>query len=126
MNLDFIWLILVGAVWGITNPFMKKGSDGITEIRDDNKKFFKQIIFLFTRWKYLLALGLNQMGSVLFYLSLSNTNLSIVVPITNSVTFIFTAIVSKLIGENQNMGNKCKSDSCFFFVFFVSYSKNFL
>ena len=107
---DIIWLILVGIVWGVTNPFMKRGSDGITEVGEDNKKFFRQMIFLFTRWRYLLALGLNQMGSVLFYLSLSNTDISIAVPITNSVTFIFTAIVSKIIGEDQSMGNKCKID----------------
>lgn len=110
MGLDFIWLFLVGLIWGITNPFMKKGSEGITEINDGQNKnvLIRQIIFLFTRWKWLLALGMNQMGSVLFYLSLSNTDISVAVPIANSITFIFTAITSYLIGENRNI-NRCKT-----------------
>ena len=46
-----------------------------------------------------LPFVVNQLGSVLFYRLLSSTPLSLVVPITNSITQVFTLIFSYVIGK---------------------------
>ena len=41
--------ILIGLLWGATNPFMGKGAEGMT----DEKTFVAQMWFLMTRWQVL-------------------------------------------------------------------------
>ncbi|KAM3582554.1 hypothetical protein VKS41_005199 [Umbelopsis sp. WA50703] len=57
------------------------------------------MIYLFTRWQYLLPLMINLSGSMAYYYTLGKAELSLAVPITNSVTFIFTLLTGKLLGE---------------------------
>jgi len=95
-------LVVVGIIWGCTNPLMKLGSKGITEIPPKGNaflQFFAEFYFLITRWKYLLPFLINLSGSVVFYKSLSNTDISLVVPITNSLTFLFTILMGWILGE---------------------------
>lgn len=48
---------------------------------------------------------LNQCGSVVFYTTLASTDLTIAVPITNSLTMIVTMLVGRILGEgNINTG----------------------
>ncbi|ESO92351.1 hypothetical protein LOTGIDRAFT_233123 [Lottia gigantea] len=97
-----VWLLCVAALWGGTNPFIRQGSKGIENIKKDNaiKQFLYELVFLFTNLKYLIPFVLNQCGSILFYITLSSADLSLAVPITNSLTFIFTSISGKLLGEH--------------------------
>lgn len=46
-------LVCVAFLWGATNPFIRKGSVGICEIKCDSKikRAFHEIKFLFTRWQ---------------------------------------------------------------------------
>lgn len=46
-------LLGVGILWGATNPFLKKTSEGIENIKADSafSQFINEIIFLFTNWK---------------------------------------------------------------------------
>jgi hypothetical protein len=60
-NYPWAGLVLVGILWGGTNPFIKRGSVGINDIQSSN--FFirtlLEIKFLFTRWKvsyYILCI----------------------------------------------------------------------
>uniref|UniRef100_A0A336M9K1 CSON012375 protein n=1 Tax=Culicoides sonorensis TaxID=179676 RepID=A0A336M9K1_CULSO len=94
-------LVAVAILWGATNPFIRKGSVGIENIKCDSKiqQTIQEFIFLLTRWQYLLPFILNQSGSVLFVYALTVTELSLAVPVTNSLTFIITAFVSKVLGE---------------------------
>lgn len=89
-----LWLVIVSLLWGISNPLLKTNSSGIENIRKDNcfSQFFAQLAFLVSRWQYLSAFLANQSGSLLFYLTLVSADLSLAVPIANSLTLVFTAI----------------------------------
>ncbi|XP_043938473.1 transmembrane protein 234 isoform X2 [Protopterus annectens] len=65
-------LLLVAALWGITNPFLKKGTEGIEKIEKRNRvvQLFYEIKFLFLNYKCLIPFLLNQSGSVVYYLTL--------------------------------------------------------
>ncbi|XP_058853382.1 transmembrane protein 234 [Acipenser ruthenus] len=54
------------------------------------------VSFLF---QYLVPFLLNQSGSVIYYLTLASTDLSLAVPVSNSLTFLFTLLTGKLLGE---------------------------
>lgn len=95
------WFIVVAAMWGATNPFIKKGSSGIENVREDGKvwQFLMELKFLITNWKYIVPFLVNQCGSVLYYLTLASAELSVAVPITNSLTFLFTIISGWFLGD---------------------------
>ena len=96
-----IVIFVASFLWGATNPFLGKASSGIEKIHSDSqiKKIFLELYFLFTNLNYLIPFVLNQLGSVLFYVALAYANLSLVVPLTNSLTLLFTTITSILLGE---------------------------
>ncbi|NXY91700.1 TM234 protein, partial [Alcedo cyanopectus] len=43
---------------------------------------------------------LNQAGSLLFYLSLASTDLSLAVPLCNSLALIVTLVTGRILGED--------------------------
>jgi len=45
--------VLVGALWGCTNPLIKKGSSGVQNVKSSNRvfQFFKELYFLVTNWR---------------------------------------------------------------------------
>ncbi|KAK3756125.1 hypothetical protein RRG08_033009 [Elysia crispata] len=100
---DSLCLISVAALWGLTNPLLKKNSKGIEEINRDGKlsQLLAEFFFLITNWKYILSFVMNQTGSLVYYITLSSADLTLAVPITNSMTFIFTALSSHVLGEKQ-------------------------
>eukprot|EP01100_Stratorugosa_tubuloviscum_P009409 TRINITY_DN3952_c0_g1_i1.p1 TRINITY_DN3952_c0_g1~~TRINITY_DN3952_c0_g1_i1.p1 ORF type:complete len:133 (-),score=43.34 TRINITY_DN3952_c0_g1_i1:20-418(-) len=102
---EFLWLVTVALIWGITNPLIKKGSKGVSTIKPkmNQSNFLYQLIaefkYLFARWEYVLPLAINWLGSILFIWALGNSEISLVVPITNGLTFLFTFLTSKLLGD---------------------------
>jgi uncharacterized membrane protein len=44
-------------------------------------------------------MALNQSGSVIYFLTLQSADLSLAVPVANSLTFVFTAISGWILGE---------------------------
>lgn len=98
-----IYLCLVAILWGVTNPFMKKGAQGLEDIkaRSFYEKFIKEIVFLVTNLKYIVPFLFNQCGSVLYFLTLHSIDLSLAVPVSNSLTFVFTAITGWFLGEEK-------------------------
>lgn len=44
-------------------------------------------------------MALNQLGSVVYFLTLPNVDLSLAVPVANSLTFVFTGLCGWLLGE---------------------------
>lgn len=44
-------------------------------------------------------MGLNQLGSVIYFLTLQNSAISLAVPLANSLSFVFTAIAGILLKE---------------------------
>lgn len=95
--------ILVGLLWGATNPLIKRGSVGLEKISATNKykKFALEIKFLVTRWQYIIPFALNQCGSVLFVWGLQDSEMTVAVPIANSLSFLFTAVTAIVLGENK-------------------------
>ncbi|KAI8147087.1 hypothetical protein BJV82DRAFT_376105 [Fennellomyces sp. T-0311] len=96
--------ILVALCWGSTNPFIKAGTAGLDQVSQKYpqggiKKWFAELIYLLTRWQYILPLALNLSGSVVYYYTLGKSEMSLAVPITNSLTFIFSLLTGLLLGE---------------------------
>jgi hypothetical protein len=106
---------LVGALWGCTNPLLKEGSSSSVDqaarvAQKSNKQeasgdlWSRQLRILFgvlTNWRFLLPYVLNQSGSVVYVYLLGSSDISLAVPICNSLTFVFTAITSWLMGERM-------------------------
>ncbi|XP_063910611.1 transmembrane protein 234 homolog [Zophobas morio] len=94
-------LIGVAMLWGGTNPLLKKNSKDITKIKENSKvkQFLLEVKYLATNTKYLVPMALNQTGSVVYFLTLQNADLSLSVPVANSLTFVFTAVSGWILGE---------------------------
>ncbi|KAI8827832.1 hypothetical protein BJ741DRAFT_540223 [Chytriomyces cf. hyalinus JEL632] len=90
-------LIAVAICWGFTNPFIKLGSRGVDLV---TKKYASHSWHI----RYVLPLAINLSGSAVYYYTLGNSSLSMIVPITNSLTFAFTILAGILLGEE--MGSK--------------------
>uniref|UniRef100_A0A3P9Q5B6 Transmembrane protein 234 n=1 Tax=Poecilia reticulata TaxID=8081 RepID=A0A3P9Q5B6_POERE len=98
---EVLSLVLVSLLWGCTNPFLKKGSEGIENVTETNRVFqlLAEIKFLLLNIKYLVPFLINQSGSLVYFYTLSTTDLSLAVPVANSLTFLCTLLTGKLLGE---------------------------
>ncbi|XP_012272390.1 transmembrane protein 234 homolog [Orussus abietinus] len=98
-----IYLVFVAILWGATNPLIKKGSQGIESVKDPSpwRQTSKEIVYLFTNLRYVIPFILNQCGSLLYFFALQNADLSLAVPVTNSLTFVFTGITGWILGEER-------------------------
>ncbi|CAJ1073458.1 transmembrane protein 234 [Xyrichtys novacula] len=98
---ELLSLMLVSALWGCTNPLLKRGTEGIEKVTKTSRvsQLLAEIKFLFLNLKYLVPFLLNQSGSLVYYYTLSTTELSFAVPVANSLTFLCTLLTGKLLGE---------------------------
>lgn len=98
---EALWFLLVSLLWGATNPFLKRGSAGIEEVKHPNKvlRFLLEMKFLALNWRYMLPFTVNQLGAVLYYTTIGRAEITLAVPITNSLTFLFTTLFGRLLGE---------------------------
>eukprot|EP00035_Acanthoeca_spectabilis_P030378 m.476623 g.476623 ORF g.476623 m.476623 type:complete len:132 (-) comp41464_c0_seq1:406-801(-) len=95
-------LVLVAALWGSTNPLLRAGSEGVQHVRIKGSPFrqgLAELWFLATRWQYVCPFALNQLGTALFLWSLGTSDLSLAVPLCNSLTFVFSVLVGRMLGE---------------------------
>ncbi|XP_055979449.1 transmembrane protein 234 [Sorex fumeus] len=95
-------LVLVAALWGGTQPLLKRASSRLQQVREPTwaRQLLQEVKTLFSNTEYLLPFFLNQCGSLLYYLTLASTDLTLAVPISNSLAIIFTMIVGKILGED--------------------------
>jgi len=105
---DALCLVLVGAFWGCTNPFMRKG---FAEKKSANKKeradvdargvksYVGKHLLVLANVRVWLPYLINQMGSLLYYKTLASSNLTLSVPICNATAMVFSSITSALLGE---------------------------
>eukprot|EP00128_Syssomonas_multiformis_P018474 Colp12_sorted_trinity150504_noHs@34210 len=91
--------ILVALVWGTTNPFLKYASEGLNDIKKDSptSQFFAQLFYMVTTWQYAVSWLLNQSGSVLYFWTLSESDITLASPIANSLTMAVTTVVGSLL-----------------------------
>ncbi|XP_017959110.1 transmembrane protein 234 homolog [Drosophila navojoa] len=102
MLLTTLQLLTVGLLWGVTNPFIRLGSQGIENVKDTGSRyqnFLAELRMIGSRLHYWIPFGLNQCGSLLYVWTLRSANITIAVPLANSLSFAFTAITGYLIGE---------------------------
>jgi multidrug transporter EmrE-like cation transporter len=101
-------MIAAALTWGVTNPFIKRASmHSISQQPSTKEKtFFSNLYSLFTSWRYILVQLINWSGSVLFLVALGKTDITIAVPITNSLTFVFTELTDTWILKSQERKDK--------------------
>ncbi|XP_077338122.1 transmembrane protein 234 isoform X2 [Lithobates pipiens] len=99
---DVCSLLLVALLWGVTNPFLRKGAEGVERVREDRTvwRLLSEAKFLISNYRYIIPFLLNQSGSVFFYLTLASTELSLAVPVCNSLALVFTVVTGWLLGED--------------------------
>ncbi|XP_022351781.1 transmembrane protein 234 isoform X1 [Enhydra lutris kenyoni] len=95
-------LVLVAALWGGTQPLLKRASSRLQQVRERSwaRQLLQEMKTLFLNTEYLMPFFLNQCGSLLYYLTLASTDLTLAVPISNSLAIVFTLIVGKFLGED--------------------------
>ncbi|XP_009578838.1 PREDICTED: transmembrane protein 234, partial [Fulmarus glacialis] len=95
-------LVLVAVLWGSTGPFLRRGAAGLEEVRRQGRlqQLLAEIRFLGLNYKYMVPFLLNQGGSVLFYLTLASADLSLAVPLCNSLALIVTLVTGRMLGED--------------------------
>ena len=101
-------MILVGALWGCTNPLLRQGSladdEGMKPEDETDQSVagssslwstFKK----FRNYRVLVPYAANQSGSLLYYFTLSRSDISLAVPICNGLALVFSIITSHICGE---------------------------
>mmetsp|Transcript_9166 Transcript_9166/g.11949 ORF Transcript_9166/g.11949 Transcript_9166/m.11949 type:complete len:130 (+) Transcript_9166:498-887(+) len=110
-------LIAVGALWGCTNSLIKKGGESRKHkvtfpkpvtIRSFSVYIAQNLLSLFMDWRFVLPFTLNQSGSLLYYILLGSSELSMAVPICNITTFMFTIVSGLMLGEKLQGNPICK------------------
>jgi uncharacterized membrane protein len=99
---DSMSMIIVGALWGCTNPLLRKGSVEATKSSQrtsKNDSFLLASLKSFLNVKVWLPYALNQSGSIVFYILLAKSDLSLAVPICNALALLFSFIASLMLGE---------------------------
>jgi drug/metabolite transporter (DMT)-like permease len=100
--------LLVGMLWGCTNPFIKRAQNAPTlpsnknsnSNSNSNSGTIGMLKRLFKDPKVFIPYSINQSGSLLFFFLLSKEPVSRAAPICNALTFIFTAITGfYILGE---------------------------
>lgn len=126
----YVAFVIVGMLWGCTNPFLKKGQEDISKSEATANKdkydtahvsaadcatssspsaasvlnlnnFSKWKIWNMCHLKIAIPFIINQFGSALFYLLLSTEPLGTTVPIVNCLTFVFTALTSIIVNGEK-------------------------
>ena len=116
------FIILAALLWGVTNPFLKLFTEGFASECTKNGTQFKIVdnrpgvsqkkisftwvedaLFLLSRPKYLLAQGLNLLGSLAFFYGLRDVDVSVGGMVANSLALGITCAVSSLVLKEEKM-----------------------
>lgn len=86
-------MILAALLWGVTNPLLKHFSQGMASTGSARE----DVLFLVRRPKYLATQVVNLSGSVVFFYSLREVDVSVGSIVVNSLAFVITVLMSVLI-----------------------------
>jgi multidrug transporter EmrE-like cation transporter len=112
-TVEIISLLLVGATWGCSNSLLRKGSTEsfvtktTTTIEPNVQEkstwitFLKDQLSKFRHISVWLPYVVNQSGSMLFYITLSQTDLSLAVPACNALALVFSILTSWFLLKEQ-------------------------
>ncbi|KJE91734.1 hypothetical protein CAOG_02829 [Capsaspora owczarzaki ATCC 30864] len=126
---SLFWFVIVALCWGATNPFMaaRSAADRPTghphlsradaaavaaaaaavarpAVRLSLSRWLaEQFTNAVLRWRFIIPFAINQAGSLIYFVTLGSADISMAVPITNSLTLLFTSIAGRLLGEPVRM-----------------------
>ena len=90
-------MLLVGALWGCTNPLLRQGSLSVKKQQQQDKSTTLTRLLNLRLWlPYYL---LNQCGSILFYVTLRQSDLTLAVPLCNALALVCSVLTSFALGE---------------------------
>uniref|UniRef100_A0A0N5BFT5 Transmembrane protein 144 n=1 Tax=Strongyloides papillosus TaxID=174720 RepID=A0A0N5BFT5_STREA len=99
---NLFYIVIVSFIWGTSNPFIRKGAlhETSNNIRLSSKEgsniiisYTYDILNFILNWRFALPFFINQLGSVLYNVLLTSMPVTIVVPVVNSLTFFWTALI---------------------------------
>ena len=93
--LPLLSLILSAVLWGVTDALMKQTAPPSSS----SSSIGSTLLSLISSPAYLTLLLVNQLGSILYYFSLSLGRLSVISPVVNTGKFIVTAATGRFLGE---------------------------
>ena len=104
-HLEVLALVGVGALWGCTNPLIREGSKKAesNEMKKENTRD-ESILSSLSKFQNIhvwLPYAVNQLGSLLYYFALSESDLSLAVPICNGLALVFSIITSFFIVNEE-------------------------
>ncbi|KAL0374380.1 UNVERIFIED_CONTAM: Transmembrane protein [Sesamum radiatum] len=101
-------MVAVGLVWGATNALMRKGAviwdQALKSTPRTNTPLLKKWLNLLLIWQYTVPFLINLSASAVFFAILSDTPISLAVPVTNATTFAATAVFGIILGEETRVG----------------------
>lgn len=102
---ETLGFLLVGMAWGLTTPFIRRAAinlsahpssssnqSGQSWIQAKISKAIWTVLNLLRTPAYAIPLVINLTGSIWFFLLVGKAELSLTVPITNSLAFLFTVL----------------------------------
>jgi multidrug transporter EmrE-like cation transporter len=89
--------LVVGLLWGCTNPFIKHGQSTVVKTKDASTSSMGNLLQMMAEPKVLVPFLVNQLGSIAFFSLLLYQPISIASPVCNSLTFIITAITGYFV-----------------------------
>ncbi|CAD7698393.1 unnamed protein product [Ostreobium quekettii] len=106
--------VLVGALWGCTNPLIKLGTAAAEESRRPSGGVgpLAQWAALLSTPAFLIPQLLNASGSILFTLLLAASDLSLLVPLANATALALNAVVDWRLGQAYRPGRMCVGLAC--------------
>ena len=93
--LPLLSLIFSAVLWGVTDALMKQTAPPSSS----SSSIGSTLLSLISSPAYLTLLLVNQLGSILYYFSLSLGRLSVISPVVNTGKFIVTAATGRFLGE---------------------------
>lgn len=90
-------LFLTAALWGFTDPLLKRYSQGV----EPRGSIVEDVRFLISKPKYLIVQVSNLIGSVIFFYGLRDVDVCVGSIVTNSLAFIITVVVSSVIFKEE-------------------------
>ena len=104
-------VLAVCLLWGCTNPFLRRGSmdDDATKTTatttgtTTSTTACQWFLSLWSKWQFILPFVLNQAGSACYAVLLGQIDLTLALPLCNSLAFVVTAIVGSLLGEKVEL-----------------------
>uniref|UniRef100_A0A1X7V2X9 EamA domain-containing protein n=1 Tax=Amphimedon queenslandica TaxID=400682 RepID=A0A1X7V2X9_AMPQE len=110
--MKILYYFLVALVWGCTDPLLKRGSHGMDSVVTSSNRILSillQLKWLLLNYQFTLPFIINQTGSILYYIVVAQSDISVAVPIINSLKLVVTALVGWLVlGERvQSISTYC-------------------